>query len=132
MMNIFRLSLVSIILVALPFAGFAAETHADQNLATLATAKGSGKNPMAAIDGVKQQDGKGEWIGESPNQWFGWIKYPSIELKWDKPQKVNKVVLYDRPTEAEHMAACVLKFSDGSEGHRHYKMGMSFEVYCLR
>ena len=48
--------------------------------------------------------------------WFGWIHYPkNLELKWDTPQRINKVVLYDRPTLAEHMAACVLTFSDGSK-----------------
>ena len=87
------------------------------NLAPLATLDGSGEDLRAAVDGVKQQDGTGEWIGDSPNAWYGWISYPTIELKWRTPQKINKVVLYDRPTEEEHMAACVLKFSDGSEVH---------------
>ena len=83
----------------------------------MATVSGPGKEPRAAVDGVKQQDGTGEWIGDSPNAWYGWISYPTLELKWETPQKINKVVLYDRPTEEEHMAACVLKFSDGSEVH---------------
>lgn len=95
----------------------ASEPDAGKNLAPLAVAGGSGKAQTAAIDGIKQQDGKGEWIGGSPNAWYGWINYPQLELKWDAPQRINKVVLYDRPTEAEHMAACVLKFSDGSEVH---------------
>jgi hypothetical protein len=45
------------------------------------------------------------------------ITYPSLQLKWNRPQIVNKVVLYDRPTLTEHMAASVLKFSDGSKEH---------------
>jgi hypothetical protein len=88
-----------------------------ENLAPLATFSGSGSTLDKAVDGVKQYDGTGEWIGGSPNKWYGWIDYPKLELKWDKPQKVNKVVLYDRPSKEEHMAACVLKFSDGSEVH---------------
>ncbi|NWK57504.1 glycoside hydrolase family 92 protein [Verrucomicrobiaceae bacterium N1E253] len=88
-----------------------------KNLAPLATVKGEGKHPMAVIDGIKQQSGSGEWIGHSPNAWYGWIQYPKLELNWKTPQKINKVVLYDRPTQNEHMAACVLKFSDGSEEH---------------
>ncbi|MHC4519210.1 MAG: DUF7402 domain-containing protein, partial [Planctomycetota bacterium] len=116
-MPVLRLSLFSIVLMALLCPRLNAESHAGTNLAPLAIATGSGKAPMAAIDGVKQQDGEGEWIGESRNAWYGWIDYPKLELHWDSPQKVNKVVLYDRPTETEHMAACVLKFSDGSEVH---------------
>ncbi|MHC4856074.1 MAG: DUF7402 domain-containing protein, partial [Planctomycetota bacterium] len=88
-----------------------------ENLAPLASLSGPGENLQAAVDGVKQQDGTGEWIGGSPNKWHGWIDYPKLELKWDTPQKVNKVILYDRPSKQEHMAACVLRFSDGSEVH---------------
>jgi len=116
-MPILRLSLFAILLTTLPCPKLNAENHAGKNLARLATATGSGQAQMAAIDGVKQQDGVGEWIGGSPNAWYGWIDYPKIELHWDRPRKVNKVVLYDRPTEAEHLAACVLTFSDGSEVH---------------
>jgi putative alpha-1,2-mannosidase len=90
---------------------------AKENLAPLAMASGSGTGHPAAVDGVKQQDGTGEWIGGSPNAWYGWINYPTLELTWQAPRKINKVVLYDRPTAEEHMAACVLTFSDNSEVH---------------
>jgi len=87
-----------------------------ENLAPLATVSGPGTEPGAAVDGVKQQDGTGEWIGGSPNLWFGWIHYPkNFELKWDTPRRINKVVIYDRPTLDEHMGACILTFSDGSK-----------------
>jgi len=88
-----------------------------ENLAPLATVRGRGEDVSAAVDGIKQKDGTGEWIGGSPNAWYGWIDYPRLELKWEAPQTINKVVLYDRPTLQEHMAACVLKFNDGSEAH---------------
>jgi len=88
-----------------------------QNLAPLATVTGPGQSPEAVVDRVKQQEGKGEWAGGSPSAWWGVISFPAIELKWDQPRRVNKVVLYDRPSETEHMAACVLKFSDNSEVH---------------
>ncbi len=114
---ILRLSLLSILLAALPCLQAQAADHQSRNLAKRATLTGSGKAHAAAVDGVKQRDGEGEWIGESRNAWYGWIDYPKLELRWDGPQKVNKVVIYDRPTEAEHMAACVLKFSDASEVH---------------
>ena len=80
MTHTFRLSFVLIILMTLFYSGLATECHAGNNLASLAIAKGSGKAQMAAIDGIKQQDGKGEWIGGSPNAWYGWINYPKIEL----------------------------------------------------
>jgi len=79
-----------------------------ENIAPLAALSGSGKSLPSAVDGIKQLNGTGEWIGGSPNAWYGWINYPSLELKWKTPQKINKVVIYDRPTLAEHMAACVL------------------------
>ncbi len=89
---------------------------AAENLARLATVSGPGQEPHAVVDGVKQQAGTGEWIGESPNEWFGWIHYPqNLALKWETPRRINKVVLYDRPTLEEHLAACVLTFSDGSK-----------------
>ena len=96
------------------FLSLQADGHIQGNFAPLATVSGSGKDLSAAVDGIKQQDGRGEWTGGSPNTWYGWISYPSLELKWKTPQKINKVVLYDRPTKAEHMAAGVLKFSDGT------------------
>ena len=77
---------------------------------------GPGTEPRATIDGVKQPNGTGEWIGGSPNTWFGWIHYPNnFELKWRTPRQINKVVIYDRPTLEEHMGACILTFSDGSK-----------------
>jgi len=97
--------------------GQAVEKLSIENIAPLAALSGSGKSLPSAVDGIKQLNGTGEWIGGSPNAWYGWINYPSLELKWKTPQKINKVVIYDRPTLAEHMAACVLKFSDGSEAH---------------
>ena len=63
-----------------------------ENVAPFAAVSGPGKEPHAAVDGVKQQDGAGEWIGGSPNLWFGWIHYPkNFELKWETPRRINKV-----------------------------------------
>jgi predicted alpha-1,2-mannosidase len=109
-MVIVRLSLILTLLVPIYCYG-----QTDENLAPLAKVTGPGEEPCAAVDGVKQQDGSGEWIGGSPNLWFGWIHHPKgLELKWDAARKINKVVVYDRPTIEEHMAACTLTFSDGS------------------
>ena len=90
--------------------------QAGENLAPLATVTGPGADPGAVIDGVKQRDGVGEWLGGSENLWFGWIHYPkNLALTWETPQRINKAVIYDRPEVEEHMAACTLTFSDGSK-----------------
>lgn len=89
--------------------------QAGGNIAPLATLSGPGTQLHAVVDGVKQQDYAREWIGGSPNLWFGWIHYPkNLELKWEPPQRINKLVIYDRTKLEEHMAACILTFSDGS------------------
>jgi putative alpha-1,2-mannosidase len=87
------------------------------NLAPQATVSGQGSGLEALVDGVKQQHGVGEWIGGSPNEWYGLIHYPQVTLTWEDPQPINKLVFYDRPVATEHAAACVIKFSDGSEAH---------------
>jgi predicted alpha-1,2-mannosidase len=107
--------MLSLLLVSILFT--TASLAVPENLAVEALLSGSGKNFSGATDGVKQQDGKGEWLGGSPNDWWGEIHYPKLELKWNTPRKINKVLIYDRPSLEEHMAACVLKFSDGSEVH---------------
>ena len=84
------------------------------NLAPLAMIEGPGDSPAAVADGVKRKKDAGEWVSKSQNTWWGEIKYPQLKLQWESPQRVNKVVIYDRPTPRDHMAACVLKFSDGS------------------
>jgi len=99
--------IASLSLVTILFAPIAGYGQAVDNVAPLATVDGPGKEPRAAVDGVKQQDGTGEWIGGSPNLWFGWIHYPkNLELKWKTPRQINKVIIYDRPTLKEHMGAC--------------------------
>ena len=71
------LNLISAMFMPIPCYG-----QAGENIAPLATVSGPGAEPRAAVDGVKQQDGTGEWISESPNLWFGWIHYPkNLELR---------------------------------------------------
>ena len=111
-----RIIIASVLRVCLFSAQFS-YAQAGENLARLAEVSGPGKNVLAAVDGIKQKHGTGEWIGDSPNHWWGEIVYPAVEMTWKRPQKVNKVVVYDRPSLEEHMAAAVLKFSDGSEEH---------------
>ena len=62
---------------------FPALAEQSQNVAPLAVASGQGEYLEAAIDGIKQKDGSGEWIGGSKNEWYGFIHYPSLTLSWD-------------------------------------------------
>jgi len=93
-------------------------TGALENLARSATAtagRGSKTEGVkAVIDGIKQVDGQGEWIGGSPQKWYGPLDHPAVHIRWQQPVTVNKVLIYDRPTPAEHMAAAYLHFSDGT------------------
>ena len=48
-------------------------------------------------DGWIGVDGKGEWVCEGASTDWGYIRLPWIQLEWEQPQFINKVVLYDRP-----------------------------------
>ena len=65
-------------------------------------------------DGWIGVDGKGEWACEGVSTDWGYIRLPWIQLEWEQPQLINKVVLYDRPSLKENIAGGKLMFSDGS------------------
>ncbi|WP_396257696.1 glycoside hydrolase domain-containing protein [Haloferula sp. A504] len=88
---------------------------AAQNLAPLATLEGNGQNLESLTDGLKGTDNGKEWFVQGQFSVWGGIARPTVTLSWDQPRTMNKVVIYDRPSADEHMAACQLKFSDGSE-----------------
>lgn len=67
-----------------------------------------------AIDGIIGVDGVGEWACEGVTTDWGYIRFPWIQLDWDEPQLVEKVVLYDRPSRKDNIAGGKLLFSDGS------------------
>jgi predicted alpha-1,2-mannosidase len=66
------------------------------------------------IDGIIRTDGLGEWVSKSKVTFWGLIDYPWVQLDWKKPQTINKIILYDRPSETSHNAGGTLIFSDGS------------------
>jgi hypothetical protein len=66
------------------------------------------------IDGIIGIGGKGEWACEGITTSWGHIRLPWIKLQWQKPQVINRVVLYDRPSPDENIAGAKLLFSDGS------------------
>lgn len=89
------------------------------NIAPLGTATASSeKSPEYAAgnvnDGVVRVIGKGEWASNSSMTFWGEIDYPWVQIDWDTPQWINKVLLYDRPAEGLRTAGGTLCFSDGS------------------
>ena len=75
------------------------------------TQKGKAAN---VIDGIIRTDGKGEWVSKSTVTFWGQIDYPWIQLDWEKPQSINKIILYDRATTTAHNAGGTLIFSNGT------------------
>jgi len=67
------------------------------------------------IDNIIRTADRGEWACKGDTRFYGYIKYPWIKLEWPQEQTITKVILYDRPTEQEHIAGGILEFSDGSK-----------------
>ena len=65
-------------------------------------------------DGVFLQDGRGEWACQGSVTSWGVMHLPWALLEWDEEVSVDRVVLYDRTTLAEHLAGGTLSFSDGT------------------
>lgn len=57
-----------------------------------------------AVDGVLRVSDKGEWAAGSRETFWGQINYPWIQLAWERPVAIDRVVLYDRPREDAHTA----------------------------
>ena len=86
-----------------PKAKVSASTSLNQNFAA--------NNVIDGIIGIHEQ---GEWACEGATTDWGYLRFPWIQLDWQQPQTINKVVLYDRPSMKEHIAGGKLLFSDGS------------------
>lgn len=104
----------------LVFLALASTVLADpHNIAPSATVTVSteiaGASGEAVIDGIIGVDGAGEWACEKDTLFWGYIRYPWVQLKWDESQTISKVILYDRSTLHEHTAGGWLRFSDGTE-----------------
>lgn len=89
------------------------------NIAPLAKALASTSfnqdfNEVKSIDGIIGVDGMGEWACEGVTTDWGYIRFPWIQLTWNKPQIINKIVLYDRPSLKDNIAGGKLLFSDSS------------------
>ena len=67
------------------------------------------------IDGLISIPEIGEWASDATQNFWGGINYPWIQLNWEQPQLVDKIIFYDRVDVESHMAGGTLKFSDGTE-----------------
>src|SRR5690554_3797353 len=81
---------------------------------TASSVLNAGTKAENVADGIIGISGKGEWACEGITTSWGHIRLPWIQLKWNEPQIINRVVLYDRPDPEEHIAGAKLIFSDGS------------------
>lgn len=70
--------------------------------------------PGHVTDGIIGVSGKGEWACEGITTDWGYVRFPWIQLEWNHPQTVERIVLYDRAAADEHIAGGKLVFSDGS------------------
>ena len=67
-----------------------------------------------AVDGIIGVDGMGEWACEGILTSCGDMRFPWIQLTWNQPQIINRIVLYDRANTYDNIAGGKLLFSDGS------------------
>ncbi|MEO6818496.1 MAG: GH92 family glycosyl hydrolase [Ginsengibacter sp.] len=70
--------------------------------------------PENIKDGLIGISNKGEWACEGATTDWGYVRFPWIQLKWEKPQLIDKIILFDRPEMNEHIAGGKIIFSDGS------------------
>jgi LmbE family N-acetylglucosaminyl deacetylase len=92
----------------------AAPVGAGRNVAGQATPTASsartrtGQVPAKAVDGRLGAALLGEWVTvrQRTGAW--------LNLRWPSAQRLDRVVLYDRPTRTDRVAAGLLRFSDGS------------------
>jgi hypothetical protein len=82
------------------------------NLAQSATITVSGQynanySRLNVADDLTGMSGRGEWASNSSLT-------PWIQLAWSAPQRMNDIVLYDRPNTVDWLKGGTLSFSDGS------------------
>ncbi len=87
---------------------------APQAKVTASTTLNDSLKPQHATDGVIGVPGMGEWACLGDTTDWGYIRFPWIQLDWETPQQINRVVLFDRPSPKDNIAGGKLLFSDGS------------------
>lgn len=66
-------------------------------------------------DGLISMDGLGEWVSTSGITSWGQIDYPSVQLEWNTPQSINRIVFFDRVSRASNTNGGTLLFDDGTQ-----------------
>lgn len=87
------------------------------NIALTATVTASAENISTGQTKEKAVDGIADGYARfTDKEWvaLGQVKGAWIQLGWDTPHTINKVILYDRPNAVEHIKSGMLHFSDGS------------------
>lgn len=81
---------------------------------TASSERDSKSSARMATNGIIGVENQNEWASASGQTSWGAIEYPWIQLDWDEPQSINRVILYDRPIQESHVAGGTLHFSDGT------------------
>lgn len=103
-------------LMLLPFLVVAGPSNiASQAKITASSALSSQWSELKVADGIIGVEEQGEWICKGSTIFWGYIDYPWLQLDWEEPVSMNKIILYDRATLSEHTAGGTLFFSDGSQ-----------------
>ena len=85
------------------------------NLAALAKVTASSSEPGHAAESAV--DGLLGGYPANPEQEWAADKVAvgaSLKLAWNTPQKVSRLVLYDRPNRVDQVTGATIRFSDGS------------------
>ncbi|MDR0843974.1 MAG: GH92 family glycosyl hydrolase [Tannerella sp.] len=65
-------------------------------------------------DGLIGIEDTGEWASNGGSRNADMVNYPWIQLEWEQPRSINRIILFDRPSLKSHTAGGTLHFSDGS------------------
>ena len=88
------------------------------NIAPAAKVKASSSVPgyecQHVTDGIVCIQDQGEWASNSSVSFYGSIDYPWLELEWDTPRSIDRIHLYDRPSQQIHTAGITIHFDDGN------------------
>ena len=87
---------------------------APKSTVTASTSLNAMYKPENITDGIIGVPGMGEWACLGDTTDWGYIRFPWIQLTWEQPQKINRIVLFDRASSKDHIAGGKLIFSDDS------------------